>query len=228
MKNHYKKHGLKKSGDGPGGKFNGPKVKHLIKEENLEELETMLPSEENIFVTYLRSIRELHKVCITSNFSLDEAEVALFNFEQNFYTLYQLFQLNMTLKIHVIIHHYLWYFEKTGKNFKETNGEFTETVHSSIKKWEQKKNFHVKRRLGSDHHLLRSFQSISSFNAVRMGSTPNKEMGKRRKTISESSESSPRSSPLLSSPRSSPTRGKGWNYRKSLYERFQLSALTLK
>ena len=34
MKTHYKKHGLKKSGHGPDGKFNGPKVKHLIKEEN--------------------------------------------------------------------------------------------------------------------------------------------------------------------------------------------------
>ena len=95
MKILYKKHGLKKSGKGPGGKFNCSKIKHLIKEETLTELEKVLPAEENVFVTYLRSIRELHRVCISSNFDLHEAEVTLFNFEQNFYSLYQLFNLNM-------------------------------------------------------------------------------------------------------------------------------------
>ena len=108
MKAQYKKDGLKKSGDGPGRKFNGPRVKHLIKEENLTELETMLPTEEHVFVTYLRSIRELHKVCITSDFDLNEAKIALFNLTQFFYLLYQLFQMNLTLKIRIIIHHYLW------------------------------------------------------------------------------------------------------------------------
>ena len=38
MKILNKKHGLKKSGDGPGGKFNGPKIENFIKEENLTEL----------------------------------------------------------------------------------------------------------------------------------------------------------------------------------------------
>ena len=71
MKILYKKHGLKKSGDGPGGKFNGPKIKFLIK-ENLLELEEILPTEEKVFVTYLK------------------------NFEQNFYSLYQIFNLNIS------------------------------------------------------------------------------------------------------------------------------------
>ena len=52
---------------------------------------------------------------------------------------YEVYHLNMTLKIHIILTHYKFYFEKMGKNFKETNGEFGETLHSTIKKFEAKK-----------------------------------------------------------------------------------------
>ena len=71
---------------------------------------------------------------MTSNFKDADWEQKLFDFEQNFYYLYECFDLNMTLKIHVIIHHYRWYFTKTGTNFKDTNGEFVETVHYTLKK----------------------------------------------------------------------------------------------
>ena len=45
----------------------------------------------------------------------------------------------MTLKIHIILTYYKFYFEKTGKNFKETIGEFWETLYSTIEKFETKK-----------------------------------------------------------------------------------------
>ena len=48
---------------------------------------------------------------------------------------------NMALKIHIIIHHYPFYFSKTGKNFKDTNGEFGETCHSTLKMFEKQKGF---------------------------------------------------------------------------------------
>ena len=51
----YKINNLKKSGNGPGGKFNGPKIKLLISEDKLEELDNVLPAEASPFITYLRS-----------------------------------------------------------------------------------------------------------------------------------------------------------------------------
>ena len=42
---YYQKNNLKKSGDGPGGIFNGPKCKFIISEEGLEDLENYLPYE---------------------------------------------------------------------------------------------------------------------------------------------------------------------------------------
>ena len=68
---------------------------------------------------------------------------------KTFFLLYEVYNLNMTLKIHIILTHYKFYFEKMGKNFKETNGEFGETLHSTInKKVEAKKKLeHQKKKL---------------------------------------------------------------------------------
>ena len=37
----------------------------------------------------------------------------------------------MTLKIHVIIHHYADYFEHSGLTIQNTNGEFSEAIEPS-------------------------------------------------------------------------------------------------
>ena len=58
-------------------------------------------------------------------------------FENKFNYLYDTKKLNMTLKTHVIIHHYKDYFELSGKTFKYTNAEFTESLHSSLRKHEE-------------------------------------------------------------------------------------------
>ena len=43
MEDFYKKHALKKSGQGAGGKFNGKDIKLIFKDSSLEELTRMLP-----------------------------------------------------------------------------------------------------------------------------------------------------------------------------------------
>ena len=49
------------------------------------------------------------------------------------------------------------------------NGEITETVHSTFKKIELGRGLKVGRKLATDHHLLKAHQSISTFNALKMG-----------------------------------------------------------
>ena len=126
----------------------------------------------------------------------------------------------MTLKIHIIIHHYRWYFNKTGKNFKDTNGEFGETVHSTFKKFELGRGFKVSRNLATDHHLLKAHQSISTFNALKMGGSPASKFSIRRRKTSVSS-SSPRSSPP-----SSPSSSSSWAFRRDLFSYHSLSPLS--
>ena len=58
----------------------------------------------------------------------------------------------MTLKIHVIYDHYEYFFAYFGNTMKSTNGEFTETTHSTFKICERQQNFHVNRMIGTPVH----------------------------------------------------------------------------
>ena len=53
-------------------------------------------TQENPFISYLRAIRELHSVSIMSNFTEHDWKQALFDFEENFFFLYNIYKLNMT------------------------------------------------------------------------------------------------------------------------------------
>ena len=138
----YLRHNFKKSEEGPGGKFNGPSIKYILKETVLEDLESTLPnfSIDEQFTNYLRSIRELHTVCTSKKLNLQKAKMVIDDFSQHFYNLYTEFNLSLTLKCHIIIHHYLYFFEKTGKTMRLTNGEFTESCHSTLRQSEERHN----------------------------------------------------------------------------------------
>ena len=88
----------------------------------------------------------------------------------------------------------------TGKTFRDTNGEFIETVHSSLRIHEESHGYKVVKQIGSPGHLKKSQQSITSFNSLRAGFCSPKDFTLRRKSSPHSSSPSP--SPL-SSPRSS-------------------------
>ena len=69
-------------------------------------------------------------------------------FKNCFNTLYDNFNFNMTLKFHVIFHHYKEYFETTGTNFRTTHVEHHEAVHHSLKIFDRKKGFNQKEKNG--------------------------------------------------------------------------------
>ena len=93
-----------------------------IREDKLIELESVIGNEANPIFTYIRSIRELHSLCTSR--TIDEYQQALGNFKKNFEFLFYNFDLNMTLKTHIVYHHYEDYFSWTGKSLRYTNGEF--------------------------------------------------------------------------------------------------------
>ena len=193
----YVKHNMKKSGQGPGGKFNGPSIKYLLKEKALLDLEATLPtfSVAKDFTDYLRCIREVHKVCTSKTLDLKEAKQVVKNFETKFYNLYMEYNLSMTLKCHIIIHHYLYFFEKGGKTMKYTNGEFPESCHSTLRQSEELHGFKVKRNLGSPMHQQKSWQSLTLYNSKRAGHVTPLRLKKKCTPPSSSPSISPSSSP---------------------------------
>ena len=144
----YKKLGLKKSGLSAGGKFNGPAVKTNLKEENLQLLSNMLPTDKEPFINFFRSCRELHSISVRTDFNPKDAEFYLFHFQINFDCLYEDFGVNETLKTHVILEHFSWYFENSGTNFRLTNGEFVEAGHYTKKRHEVDHGFVTKKKTG--------------------------------------------------------------------------------
>ena len=70
----------------------------------------------------------------------------------------------------------------------------------------------VKKKLGTPHHLLKSLQSLSTYNSRRIGSTPPPEFTLRRKNTP--------------SPSSTPSRPrKAWNHKKSLLSKYPLPSI---
>ena len=92
-----------------------------------------------------------------------------------------------------------------GKSFRETNGEFGEPCHSTLKKFEKFKRFYRAKDFASYDALVSAHQSHSTFIAMKMGS-PSRTLGLR-------------SSSPSSSPRSSPSRT-GWNNSKTLADKY--------
>ena len=86
----------------------------------------MLPADKEPFIEFLRSCRELHSVSVRTVFKPQDADFYLYTFKTNFKYLYENFEVNETLKTHVIMAHFGWYFETSGTNFRFTNGEYVE------------------------------------------------------------------------------------------------------
>ena len=73
----------------------------------------------------------------------------------------------MTLKTHVILHHYGFYFSITGKTLKDTNGEYVEALHNTLRIHEDVHGYKVVRKIGTPGHVQKSQKSLSHLN-VRM------------------------------------------------------------
>ena len=97
--------------------------------------------------------------------------------------MFKIFQLNMTLKIHIIIHHYADYFELSGLTFRDTNGEFSEAIHISLRIHEERLGFKVVKKMGTIIQLQKSLQSLTTFNSKRAGLTSSKEFRLRSKPV---------------------------------------------
>ena len=75
----------------------------------------------------------------------------------------------MTLKVHVAIHHYAFYFSNTGQTFCTTNGEYTETCHSTLRISEETHGLKVVRKIGTPINQYRSLKSLTMYNSKRAG-----------------------------------------------------------
>ena len=164
--------------------------------KKLDDLEESLPDYSIPLIDFLRNTSKLHKMCVEENLREDYKQV-LGEFKNSFELCYELFNMNMTLKLHVIIHHYEDFFRMTGKTMKMINGEHHEAIHHQIKDFERTRVFFMRKNLGSLIHMEKSLKSISTFNGLRVGFITKENLRIRKSSLSEDSnqKSSPFSTP---------------------------------
>ena len=125
---------------------------------------------------------------------LGDYSSAILEFGRAFDKLYLRHGVNMTLKVHVIVDYYKQYFDQTGKTLRDTNGEFVEAAHSSLRISEENHGMKVVRKLWTPVHQMRSLQSITFYNSKRAGNVTPLRL---RKLSSPSLTPSPLSSPSI-------------------------------
>ena len=107
-----------------------------------------------------------------------------------------------------MLHHYQYYFDNTGVTFKETNGEYTETAHQTLRKEEGQRGMGIVRKVATPIHHYRSLKVLTIFNSTKIGGNIEGTFRKKYKTSSSrSSTPSPSSSPYSTgvvAPRRSP------------------------
>ncbi len=64
----------------------------------------------------------------------------------------------------------------TNTTTRDTNGEFVETLHSTLRLHEEHHGFKVVRRLGSKIHLKKALSSHVSHKSLRAGFSPARDL----------------------------------------------------
>ena len=108
-----------------------------LKGEVLIDLENTLPTIEITlhFTKNLHSIRKLHLMSIEKELRHFKEIILNLRF---FFILHDIPHPSMSLKLHVILDHYSYSFERTNQTFKGTSQEYIESCHSTLSLEEEK------------------------------------------------------------------------------------------
>ena len=171
MEEFYAKHHIK--GSGPGGQFNGPTIKKILGNHNgkLDELENIVSKHGNDYKLFIEHLRNLEQLNIAVNLKrLDKELIAgiIDRLGNIFQRLQARFDLSMPLKVHVILHHYLEFFETFGETLLTYSDEITEAMHSQIRLFEDAHRY-VNNQKGSNSHAKMQHRSTVHINSVNLG-----------------------------------------------------------
>ena len=152
-----KKHNMK--GGGPGGDLNGPVLKALMANKNnqLDELDKICKAYENfdMFTAHIKNLSDVNDIVTSKNLYIELVQEAISNLRINFFKMAEIFNLSETLKMHIILDHYEDHMKITGKTLLKTTAEWTESTHSSLRKFEED-HFYVRKNIGTEEQKKNS------------------------------------------------------------------------
>ena len=116
----------------------------------------------------MEDIAKVHEVATRKVLDIDVAKEVLTNFDVNWTNLRDKFDLNESLKIHLIKDHMYDYFELTGQTLLRVSDEVTEAAHSALRIHDERHGYKILKK-GTDQHFKYQHRSTVSFNAKNLG-----------------------------------------------------------
>ena len=120
------------------------------------------------FVTHLKHISTIHYFATRKDLDRDAARVAIDDFLEHWDQMRDKFDLSETLKLHIIKHHLMDYFELTGEALLSVTDEVTEAVHSALRFHDEAHGYTINMK-GSPMHMKQQHRSSVSFNSRNLG-----------------------------------------------------------
>ena len=144
MEDFKHRHHIK--GSGPGKTLNGPTLKRIMENKKgiLDDLERVLSAgkpEFQLFVQHLSNLGQLNRAVNMKNLDIGLVKTLISDIEFVFKQLQQHFDISMPLKMHIIVHHYRDYFEQSGETLLKYTDEFTESMHSQLRQFEESHHY---------------------------------------------------------------------------------------
>ena len=144
------------------GNFTGVELKMLIKQKSLDDLANIVPNG-HLISQYLRSLRELHKMCVKKTFTSDY-QTYIDSYINSFKVVRDMGLVNFTTKVHIIVHHLSYYMRETGQSLYSADTSCTESTHSGLKSCQTVHNLLSTHGLGTPGQQYRLKRSIMRYN----------------------------------------------------------------
>ena len=116
-------------GSGPGGDYNGPTLKSIMANTNgkLDDIQKIVTEKatggEYRFVEHLKNLHDLNKGVNEKVLDLPKVKDIVAKLGDNFTHMQKEFNLSQTLKLHIILDHYVEHFEMTNESLLKYSDE---------------------------------------------------------------------------------------------------------
>ena len=138
-----------------------------------EMLKTHGKPDHQLFVEHLHNLGQLNILVNMKELHLDLIDSAIKEIGRVFKLLQEHFQMSMTLKMHIILHHYLDHFEVTGETLLRYTDEAVEAMHSQIKQFEERHHY-KNHKYGSCSKAHSQHKSTVHINSLNLGDVKRK------------------------------------------------------
>ena len=161
-------------GSGPGGDYNGPTLKSIMANTNgkLDDIERIVDEKgsggEIRFVYHLRNLNALNIAVNQKTLDLPKVKEVIANLSENFSEMQKEFKLSQTLKLHIIMDHYIEHFEDTKESLLKYSDEICEAMHSQYRIFEEKHGYKNNNKNSATHKKMQH-KSMIHFNSLNLG-----------------------------------------------------------